>query len=71
MLVPAYEKLKALEPQIPPSLKSRIREAHQRVIDLYDAWEKADQADRWRATLKSEVQPNARGATASPNPKHN
>jgi hypothetical protein len=71
MLVPAYEKLKALEPQIPPSLKSRIREAHQRVIDLYEAWGKADQADRWRATLKYGDQPNAPGAPASRNPKHN
>jgi tetratricopeptide (TPR) repeat protein len=69
LLVPAYEKLKAREPRIPPSVKQRIGEAHQRIIDLYDAWGKPDHADRWRATLKSGAQPKPPGAPLPPDGK--
>ena len=37
--------------KIPPQGKVRVTEAIQRLIDLYTAWDKPDQAAEWRKKL--------------------
>ena len=42
----------------PNVLEIRKTEALQRIIDLYDAWDKPDEAAKWRAKLPDEVNAN-------------
>ena len=53
LLLSAYAGLKATESakKIPTPAKSRPTEALQRLIDLYTAWEKPDQAAEWKMKL--------------------
>jgi outer membrane protein assembly factor BamD (BamD/ComL family) len=39
------------EAKIPPQSKVRLTEALQRLVQLYDAWGKPDEAARWRKEL--------------------
>ena len=41
--------MKEREQQIPPAAKPRLAEAIRRLIDLYTAWDKPDEAEKWRA----------------------
>ncbi len=51
-LVQAFEGLKARQRQIPPLLaRHHVAEALGRVVELYDAWGKPQQAAQWRAQL--------------------
>ena len=42
----------AREAKIPPDAKPRLTEALERLVQLYDAWSKPDQAAAWRARLE-------------------
>ena len=50
LLVKGYEGLKQREAEIPTSSKVRLVEAVERLVQLYDAWGKKDEAQKWRAT---------------------
>jgi eukaryotic-like serine/threonine-protein kinase len=51
-LVQGYEGLKEHEEQILPALaRHRVEAAGQRVVDLYDAWGRPEQAAAWRTKL--------------------
>jgi tetratricopeptide (TPR) repeat protein len=51
LVVAGYEGLKAHEAGIPPLATSRLPEAAERVVKLYDAWGKKEKAAEWRAKL--------------------
>ena len=51
LVLSGYEGLKAREARIPPQGKPRLKEAAERVVKLYEAWEKKDKAADWRAKL--------------------
>ena len=46
--------MKAREAKIPANAKIRLTEAVQRLIDLYTAWDKPDEAAQWREKLDIE-----------------
>src|SRR5262249_46375921 len=46
-----YEGMKQREASIPLQSRVRLREALQRLVRLYDAWGKPDEAARWRKEL--------------------
>ena len=48
--------MKEREARIPPQGKARLTEAIQRLIDLYTAWDKPDQAAEWRKKLDASKQ---------------
>jgi tetratricopeptide (TPR) repeat protein/tRNA A-37 threonylcarbamoyl transferase component Bud32 len=50
-LVQGYEGMKAREARIPVPQRSRLREAGERIIRLYESWNKPDQASAWKARL--------------------
>jgi serine/threonine-protein kinase len=50
-VVAGYEGLKAREARIPGPSRPRLDEAAERVILLYEAWGKPEQAAAWRANL--------------------
>lgn len=53
LLLEGYEGLKQREAKIPPQAKHlRLREAVERLVELYDARGMQDRADEWRKTLK-------------------
>ena len=54
LLLAGYEGMKAREAKIPPAGKPRLTEAIQRLVDLYGAWGKPDQAAEWRKNLEAE-----------------
>jgi serine/threonine protein kinase/Tfp pilus assembly protein PilF len=49
LLTQGYDGLKQRAAQIPPQAQSRLREALDRLVQLYDAWGKPDEAAKWRA----------------------
>jgi serine/threonine protein kinase len=51
LILEGYEGLKAREAKIPASGKSRLLEAAERVVRLYEAWGKPEQAAAWKAEL--------------------
>jgi hypothetical protein len=52
LLVAGYEGLKAREPAIPAVVRSvRLAEAAWRIVRLYEAWGKAEQAAAWKTRL--------------------
>jgi tetratricopeptide (TPR) repeat protein len=53
LLLQGYEGLKQRQDKIPPEGKVRLPEALERLVQLYDAWGKKDQADRWRKELEA------------------
>jgi hypothetical protein len=46
--VAGYNGMKDREMRIPVPQRSKLVEALDRVVQLYDAWSKKDQADLWR-----------------------
>jgi tetratricopeptide (TPR) repeat protein len=48
LVLAAYEGMKAREKNIPRSLKRRLDEALERIVQLYDAWGNKDKAEEWR-----------------------
>jgi hypothetical protein len=51
LILAGYEGLKAREAQIPAPSKPRLAEAAERVVRLYEAWGKPEQAAAWKARL--------------------
>jgi hypothetical protein len=51
LIVSGYEGMKAREDRIPSASKIRLREASERLVRLYEAWGKPDQATAWKAKL--------------------
>ena len=56
LLVAGYEGMKPGEAALHESEKSYMREALERLVQLYEAWDKPEQAKLWRQKLQ---QPNA------------
>ena len=50
--------MKDREAKIPPAAKTRLSEAIRRLIDLYTAWDKPDEAEKWRAKLEEATTSN-------------
>ena len=48
LLLAGYEGMKKREATIPPGGRMRLSEAVERLVRLYDAWDKKDQAEKWR-----------------------
>ena len=46
--------MKDREAKIPPAAKPRLPEAIRRLVDLYTAWEKPDEAAMWKEILENE-----------------
>ena len=51
LLVEGYSGMKDREAKIPPAAKTRLPEAIRRLVDLYTAWDKPDEAAKWRKEL--------------------
>jgi serine/threonine protein kinase/tetratricopeptide (TPR) repeat protein len=51
LIVQGFEGLKAREPKIPSPAKSRLSEAAERVVALYEDWNRPDHAAAWKAKL--------------------
>jgi tetratricopeptide (TPR) repeat protein len=51
LILAGYEGLKAREAKIPAPRKPSLAEAAERVVQLYEAWGKRDQAAAWKAKL--------------------
>jgi tetratricopeptide (TPR) repeat protein len=54
LLLEAYAGLKQHEIKIAGEAKGRVVEALQRLVQLYDGWNKKDKATEWRQTLESQ-----------------
>jgi tetratricopeptide (TPR) repeat protein/tRNA A-37 threonylcarbamoyl transferase component Bud32 len=61
LLVQGYEGMKQREAKIDPKSKARLIEALERLVQLYDAWGKKDQADTWRKKLEATRPPKPEG----------
>jgi tetratricopeptide (TPR) repeat protein len=58
-ILSGYEDLKAREAKIPHSArKPRLGEAAARVVKLYEAWGKPEQAAEWREKLRDDPPPD-------------
>src|SRR5262249_41517378 len=53
LLVQGYEGMKQRELKVPSQARVRLTEALERLVQLYDAWEKPKEAMRWREELKA------------------
>jgi hypothetical protein len=54
LLVQGYEGMRQRQAKIPPRYKVlRLREAAERLVQLYDAWGTQDQAREWRKKLET------------------
>jgi tetratricopeptide (TPR) repeat protein len=51
LLLKGYEGMKAREKAIPPQGQPRLTEALERLVELYERWERPEQAARWRKEL--------------------
>jgi serine/threonine protein kinase/tetratricopeptide (TPR) repeat protein len=60
-----YKGLKVRQETIPePVRKLRLTEALQRLVQLYDAWDKKDEADRWRKEVEKAKTPSQPGTNS-------
>lgn len=53
LLIEGYEGMKVREDKIPAAGKVRLTEAIQRLVDLYTAWEKPEEAAKWKAVIEA------------------
>jgi len=51
LLLSGYAGLEKTDPTIPPQAKHNLREALERLLQLYTAWDKPAEAAKWRAKL--------------------
>jgi hypothetical protein len=63
LLLQGYQGLKERAAKIPAQGKARLTEAPERLVQLYEAWGKPDDAARWRQELEA-----ARAATKETKP---
>ena len=54
LLLASYEGMKEREAKIPSAGKPRLTEALERIVQLYDAWGKQEQAAEWRGKLQQQ-----------------
>jgi tetratricopeptide (TPR) repeat protein/tRNA A-37 threonylcarbamoyl transferase component Bud32 len=54
LLVEGYEGMKQRGAKIPPQGKIRLTEALERLVQLYSAWDKPEQAATWRRELEAQ-----------------
>jgi serine/threonine protein kinase len=54
LLIQGYEGMKTRAAEIPVQSKDRLARAGERIIQLYDAWGKQDEADAWRKRLEAD-----------------
>jgi hypothetical protein len=67
-LLQGYQGMKQREAKIPPQAKgTRLRDALERLVQLYEGWDKNDEAAKWR--LELEAQRKAAEKTVKPNDK--
>ncbi len=63
LLVEGYEGMKERDAKIPHAAQPRLAEAIRRLVDIYTAWEKPEQAAEWQKKLDelnaAEVKPPA------------
>jgi len=52
LLLEGYSAMKERESAIPANAKLRLTEAVQRLIDLYSAWEKPTETEKWQKELE-------------------
>ncbi|MDA1273017.1 MAG: serine/threonine-protein kinase [Verrucomicrobia bacterium] len=57
LLLEGYEGLKEREQRLPASNRVKIREAGERLVQLYEAWGKPAEAAEWKAKLKPDSPP--------------
>src|SRR5262245_54876968 len=57
LLLQSYEEMKKREVTIPAMAKNRLPEAAERLVQLYEATNKKDEAERWKTELKRLKQP--------------
>ena len=55
LLVEGYSGMKEREANIPSAAKTRLAEAIRRLVDLYTAWDKPEEAAKWQAVLEESV----------------
>ena len=64
LLVAGYEGLKASEATIPIAARKHLAEALARIVQLYEAWNKPEQAAQWRQKLDREQEQEPRRVEA-------
>ena len=52
LLLEGYSGMKDREAKIPPARNIRVAEAVRRLVDLYIAWDKPDEAEKWRTKVE-------------------
>jgi tetratricopeptide (TPR) repeat protein len=57
LLLAGYEGMKQREAKIPTNAKKYLTEALERLVQLYDAWGKPEQAATWRTKLEQAKTP--------------
>jgi hypothetical protein len=57
LLLAGYEGMKQREASIPANAKKYLTESLERLVQLYDAWGKPDQAKEWRQKLEQPKTP--------------
>jgi tetratricopeptide (TPR) repeat protein len=67
LLLKGYEGIKARQAQMPPLYaRFRVNEAGQRIVQLYEAWNRPEDAAEWRAKLQTprpdQSKPSSSGA---------
>lgn len=60
LLVEGYQAMKDRESKIPPAAKTRLNETIQRLVDLYTAWEKPEEAAKWKAAMEEAAKPSSK-----------
>jgi hypothetical protein len=58
LLVAGYEGMKKREDKIPNEGKTRLTEALERLVQLYKATDKKDEAAKWQKELEAQKKPN-------------
>jgi serine/threonine protein kinase/tetratricopeptide (TPR) repeat protein len=66
LLIEGYEGLKQRESKIPAIGKLRMTETLERLVQLYEAWDNADEAAKWRAELAARKAPSKDGKKPPP-----
>lgn len=58
LIVTGYDGMKKREASIPPAGRQRLVEAALRIVDLYESWDKPDEAKNWKDRLSLEDLPS-------------
>ena len=56
LLVEGYSGMKDREANIPPAAQPRLPEAIRRLVDLYTAWDRPEEAAKWQAILEESAE---------------